>query len=67
MNLYTPDERHAWFHLYVTRWPARSASKAMTYKIKILSHSRTQTHNPDIWRFDALPTELTGLNNSCAF
>ena len=28
MHLYTSDECHAWFHLYGTSRPARSASKA---------------------------------------
>ena len=25
MHLYTSDQRHAWFHLHGTSWPARSA------------------------------------------
>ena len=34
MHLYTSDECHAWFHLYGTSRPARSASKAKKCKMK---------------------------------
>ena len=44
----TSDECHAWFHLYKTSWPARSAWKAKKHKMKILAHSGTRTHNFEI-------------------
>ena len=42
---FTSNECHACFHLYGTSRPARSASKATTYVMKILAHSRTRTYN----------------------
>ena len=37
----TSDECHAWFHLYETSRPARSASKATKYKMKSTHGSST--------------------------
>ena len=61
LHLYTSDECHAWFHLYGTSRPARSASKAKKCKMKNVCSQWDS--NPQPWglKSDALPTELTGL------
>ena len=61
LNLYTSDERHAWFHWYGISWPVKCASKATNYKIK---HSCPQwDSNPQPWDLLSyhLLTELRGL------
>ena len=65
LHLYTSDERYAWFHLYGTSRPARSALKATEYKMKKILP--TVDSNPQPWdlKSDALPTELLGLDEIC--
>ena len=41
--------------------------KRKNTKSKILAHSGTRTHNPEISKSDALPTELAGLVVRCLF
>ena len=67
MYLYTSDGRRAWFHLYGTSRPARSASKATKYKMK--NPCQQWDSNPQPWdsKSDALPTKLAGLVESCQF
>ena len=65
MHLYTLDGRHAWFHLYGTTRPARSASKATKYKMK--NSCPQWDSNPELWdlKSDPLPIEQIRLDVSC--
>ena len=65
MHLYTFDERHAWFHLYVTSRPARSASKATKSKMKNSCLRWDSNPQPRYLKSNALPIELNGLDESC--
>ena len=67
MHIYNSDGRHAWFHLYGTSRPVRSASEAKKYKMK--NSCPQWDSNPQPWdrKSDALPTELAGLVVCCLF
>ena len=59
MHLNISYRRHALFHLYWTSRHARSSSKATKYKMKILTHSGTRTHNLEIWSLMLYRLSLT--------
>ena len=62
-NVYTLDERHAWFHLYGASRPARSASEATKYKMRNTCTCQEWDSNPQPWdlKSDVLPVELREL------
>ena len=63
-SLYAPitsDVCHAWFHLYRTNRPFKSASKATNNKWKSLVHSGTRTNNLQICSAELYRLSYSGL------
>ena len=61
MHLYTSNEYHAWFHLYGTKRPARSASKAKKCKMENSCPRWDSIPQPWDLKSDALRIEVIGL------
>ena len=65
MDLYTLDERDAWFHLYGTGQPCQE--RVQSNKIrneKSFAHSGTRAHNLEIWSPVLCRLSYTGFDES---